>query len=127
MPYHCLPKPPEGPGCGFWFKSYSEKLSSGSKRTLEFQGGPMTTSEAEIFERDTLFEENVQMRRWDEGAKAEGLEVPGWEHFKPMVMRSIVHRPCSAADFARCGGLAYERDGNKILAPSAANLAQAKL
>ena len=40
---------------------------------------------------------------------------------------SVWMEACSAADFARCGGLAYERDGNKILAPSAANLAQAKL
>lgn len=108
-------------------EAYNNKLSSGSKRTLEFQGGPMTAEEVKIFEKDTLFDENVQMRRWDEGAKVEGLEVPGWEHFKPMIMESIAFKPCSATEFSKYGGLAYERNGNKILAPSAANLAQASL
>ena len=54
-------------------QSYAEMLSSGSKRTLEFQGGPMDEREAKIFENDSLFEENVQMRKWDEGAKVRRL------------------------------------------------------
>ena len=54
-------------------QSYADMLSSGSKRTLEFQGGPMDEREAKIFENDSLFEENVQMRKWDEGAKVRRL------------------------------------------------------
>ena len=38
--------------------------------------GPMDETEARIFESDALFEENVQMRRWDEGAKVDGLICP---------------------------------------------------
>ena len=90
----------------------------GSQRTLAFQGGPMTEEEARIFETDSLFEENVQMRRWDEGAKVEGLAVPPFEHYKEAVMASVKYASCDVETFGKVGGLAYERDGNKILAPA---------
>ena len=99
-------------------KSYNDQLSSGSQRTLQFQGGPMTAEEARIFEKDSLFEENVQMRKWDEGAKVKGKIVPPFEHYKDAVMDSIAYAPCDVAQFAQVGGLAYERDGNVILAPA---------
>jgi predicted HD phosphohydrolase len=50
-------------------KDYYEKLSPGSKRTLTFQGGIMSESEASLFEKDALFEASKRMRRWDENAK----------------------------------------------------------
>ena len=99
-------------------KSYNDQLSSGSKRTLRFQGGPMTAEEARIFETDSLFEENVQMRKWDEGAKVPGMVVPPFEHYKDAVMESIAYAPCDVSAFAQVGGLAYKRDGNVILAPA---------
>lgn len=58
-------------------KSYHDRLQQDSVRTLKFQGGPMNDDEARIFERDVLFEECVQMRKWDEGAKVVGKDVPG--------------------------------------------------
>ena len=78
----------------------------------------MTEEEARIFETDSLFEENVQMRKWDEGAKVEGLVVPPFEHYKEAVMASVKYASCDVETFGKVGGLAYERDGNKILAPA---------
>lgn len=51
------------------FPEYYNKLSAASKKTLEYQGGKMTEDEANRFERDPLFKEYVQMRKWDEEAK----------------------------------------------------------
>ena len=92
--------------------------AQGSQRTLAFQGGPMTEEEARIFETDSLFEENVQMRKWDEGAKVKGLVVPPFEHYKEAVMESVKYASCDVGTFSKVGGLAYKRDGNKILAPA---------
>ncbi len=39
----------------FMDPTYRDGLSDGSKRTLAFQGGPMTAEEAAIFETDPLF------------------------------------------------------------------------
>ena len=99
-------------------KTYHDLLEADSVRTLKFQGGPMSEDEARIFERDVLFEECVQMRRWDEGAKIVGLDVPGWDHFKEAVFQTIKYAPCSAEEFGEVGGLAFVRDGNTILRPA---------
>jgi predicted HD phosphohydrolase len=104
-------------------QSYADMLSSGSQRTLEFQGGPMDETEAKIFESDSLFEENVQMRKWDEGAKVDGLSVPAFEHYKDVVMSCINFQACPVDEFAKWGGLAYKRSGNAIVAPAHAKAA----
>src|SRR5580692_802775 len=51
--------------------AYYAQLSDASKKTLEFQGGPMTTEEAAAFEQYPLFPLIIQMRKWDEQAKIE--------------------------------------------------------
>ncbi len=48
---------------------YYNSLSEASKKTLEFQGGKMTAGEAAAFEKDTLFDISIRMRRWDELAE----------------------------------------------------------
>ena len=97
-------------------KTYHDLLEQDSVRTLVFQGGPMDEEEVQIFERDVLFDECVQMRRWDEGAKIVGLDTPDWEYFKPIVMECIKYAPCSAEEFSSGGGnLAFVRDGNRIV------------
>ena len=55
---------------------YYDKLSEASKKTLVYQGGPLTDAEADIMEKDPLFREIVQMRRWDEEAKLENQPMP---------------------------------------------------
>lgn len=48
---------------------YYQRLSEASRRTLEYQGGVMTESEAEAFEQDPLYTVSLRMRHWDELAK----------------------------------------------------------
>jgi len=54
---------------------YYQRLSEASRRTLEYQGGVMSKGEADVFERDPLFEVSLRMREWDERAKVVGVAV----------------------------------------------------
>jgi 2-amino-1-hydroxyethylphosphonate dioxygenase (glycine-forming) len=58
----------------FKFPEYFNSLSEASKLTLGFQGGVMTNEEATAFEKDSLFETSIRMRKWDELAKE--IDVP---------------------------------------------------
>ena len=93
--------------------NYHAKLSKGSQRTLEFQGGPMNAEEAAIFERDRLFEACVEMRRWDEGAKEPKWPVPDLDAYETMIRDCIVRPPATAAECAQIG--TYSRQGNTII------------
>ncbi|GKZ78864.1 hypothetical protein AnigIFM56816_002694 [Aspergillus niger] len=55
-------------------KAYFETLSSASKKSLEFQGGPFKGAELEAFETDPLRDEMVKLRLWDDAAKVQGIE-----------------------------------------------------
>jgi 2-amino-1-hydroxyethylphosphonate dioxygenase (glycine-forming) len=68
---------------------YYARLSEASKRTLEFQGGPMTAQEAEAFAKDNLFELSIRMRQWDEMAKEEHIPVPGLAKYKQMSLKLL--------------------------------------
>lgn len=48
---------------------YYEQLSDASKKTLEYQGGPMEAIAAKAFEEDALFDLYLKMRYWDDLAK----------------------------------------------------------
>lgn len=63
-------------------KDYYNRLSKASKQTLEFQGGPMTESEAGAFERHELFGASIKMREWDEKAKVAGIPIPDLQFLK---------------------------------------------
>ena len=64
---------------------YLNALSPGSVRTLELQGGPMSTPEIAAFEAMSGFEDAVAMRRWDEYGKVPGLEVPGFDAYRSLL------------------------------------------
>jgi 2-amino-1-hydroxyethylphosphonate dioxygenase (glycine-forming) len=68
-------------------EGYYEQLSEASKQTLEFQGGKMEEQEAARFEQDPLFDQYIQMRYWDEAAKALDMTTPDLDYFLEM-MRS---------------------------------------
>lgn len=68
---------------------YYERLSEASRQTLVFQGGIMTADEAQAFTQDELFELMIQMRRWDEAAKEEGLALPDFALFKVMLLNHL--------------------------------------
>jgi phosphonate degradation associated HDIG domain protein len=61
---------------------YYNALSEASKKTLEFQGGMMTASEAKTFEMDPLFETSIRMRTWDELAKETNVAVIDLDEIK---------------------------------------------
>lgn len=61
---------------------YYERLSEASRRTLEYQGGVMTESEAEAFEQDPLCAVSLRMRQWDEQAKEMAVPVIDLEVLK---------------------------------------------
>lgn len=62
-------------------EDYYEALSEASKQTLMFQGGRMTENEAKEFEQNPYFELIIKMRRWDEAAKVEAIQLPDLDYF----------------------------------------------
>jgi phosphonate degradation associated HDIG domain protein len=69
--------------------AYYSNLSEASKRTLEYQGGPMTADEATAFEQYPLFDLIIRMRNWDEQAKIEHHPLPDLRHYREMMLRHL--------------------------------------
>ena len=65
-----------------WEPDYVKLLSKLSKRTLELQGGPFNSQEAASFLLSPGAEQALMVRRWDERAKAPGVETPPLEDFR---------------------------------------------
>ena len=65
---------------------YYNKLSEASKKTLEYQGGPMNKNEALIFEDDPLFENHMKMRYFDDNSKNVKLKLKDLEYYKHMLI-----------------------------------------
>jgi phosphonate degradation associated HDIG domain protein len=68
---------------------YYLALSEASKETLRHQGGPMNAEEASQFESDTLFEQYIQLRKWDEQAKLEHLPLPTLNRYHEMIIQHL--------------------------------------
>jgi len=68
--------------------AYHDGLSTGSKRSLEKQGGPLTPDEVAAFEAMPGFAGAVALRGWDDGGKLDGLSVPGWNHYAELLQRT---------------------------------------
>jgi predicted HD phosphohydrolase len=62
---------------------YFATLSPGSVRSLELQGGPFTSEQAQRFAATPYAPDAVVLRRWDEQAKVCGLPTPALQHFRP--------------------------------------------
>ncbi len=50
-------------------EGYYDKLSDASKKTLEYQGGPMTAEEAASYAKDPLLASYIKIREWDDLGK----------------------------------------------------------
>jgi 2-amino-1-hydroxyethylphosphonate dioxygenase (glycine-forming) len=72
---------------------YYDKLSEASKKTLAYQGGPLSDAEADLMEKDPLFTEIIQMRRWDEEAKLENKPMPPLSIYKQLIFQHLVSQP----------------------------------
>ncbi len=69
--------------------AYDGKLSEASRRTLTFQGGPMSDAEAAAFEADPDHKAMLRLRACDEAAKDPDAAVPGLDHWRPIVERHL--------------------------------------
>jgi phosphonate degradation associated HDIG domain protein len=68
---------------------YYEQLSEASKKTLEYQGGPMYSEEAIAFEEHPLFHLIIKMRHWDDVAKIAHLGTGDLEKYRAMIIRHL--------------------------------------
>lgn len=69
--------------------NYYERLSEASKRTLDFQGGPMPEEEMRRFEQHPFFKEILQVRINDEKGKEVELNVPGLDYYAPRIKKHM--------------------------------------
>ena len=68
---------------------YHARLSPASVHTLALQGGPMTPAECRAFEGHPAAEVAVSVRRFDEGAKALGRDVPRIDTYRALIARLV--------------------------------------
>ncbi len=68
---------------------YLSQLSPASVQSLALQGGPFSEAEARQFEEHRYFREAVRVRRWDDQAKTPGLDVPGIEHYREAIEKTL--------------------------------------
>ena len=71
---------------------YFDRLSEASVYTLSVQGGPMDAAQAAAFAAGPHAAHAVTLRRWDEAAKDPDAEVPGFDHYRPL-LAALVVRP----------------------------------
>lgn len=70
---------------------YLRNISPASQETLKRQGGFMTEQEAEVFEKDPLFNEKLTVRRCEENGKTVGALVPELEEYRQMLIDHLAH------------------------------------
>ena len=69
--------------------SYIAQLSPSSVESLQLQGGPMGDDEANAFEASPHAQHAVAVRRWDDEAKIRDMEVPGVQHYLPILQAAM--------------------------------------
>ena len=68
---------------------YVSALSPTSLKSYHDQGGNMSDAERAAFEAEPHFRDAVTLRRWDDIAKAPGLETPAVTFFVPYLEKSL--------------------------------------
>lgn len=74
------------------YPEYYNKLSVASKATLEFQGGRMSSEEAEEFELNPDADLIIRLRYWDDMAKETDVPVKNLDHLKMLALRHLADR-----------------------------------
>lgn len=69
--------------------SYMDRLSDASRRSLKYQGGPMSDAERDAFGAEAWCQEMCQLRKWDDEAKVENLVVRDIESWRPALLRQL--------------------------------------
>lgn len=67
-------------------------LAETARESLEYQGGPLCMEEAFQFEAHPLFNELVQLRKWDEASKEPDAMTPPLYEFRYMAMYHLIKR-----------------------------------
>ena len=73
-------------------ETYASKLSPASRETLRWQGGAMTEQEVNSFLKHPYFNEIIQVRLWDEGAKDYEAVLLPMGMFKNFIEDYLSHR-----------------------------------
>ncbi|MBL0744516.1 HD domain-containing protein [Chryseolinea lacunae] len=75
----------------FKYPEYYNALSEASKKTLEYQGGPMHEDEALVFESHPLFPTFIRLRQWDELAKETEVPIVDFEEIRNRARKVLSH------------------------------------
>ena len=73
----------------YYEKGYYETLSIASKKSLDVQGGSFSTDEANDFIKQPFMQDAVRLRKYDDLAKVENLEIPNINFFYKHVESSF--------------------------------------
>lgn len=68
-------------------RTYFDRLSADSRRSLQLQGGVFDEEGVEAFLRKPFARDAVRLRRWDDLAKEQNRVTPDIEHFLEIVRR----------------------------------------
>lgn len=68
---------------------YLNSLSPVSKKSLEAQGGPLTSEQAEQFAKLGFAQDAIALRHWDDAAKVAAKNVPPLQSYAPLVARLV--------------------------------------
>ncbi len=68
---------------------YFDRLSETSIHSLNLQGGPMSETEVDAFEKNPNLKKIIQVRYRDEAGKHPEMVTPDDAHFAPMVQRVV--------------------------------------
>ncbi|ATY61640.1 domain HDIG [Cordyceps militaris] len=69
--------------------AYGERLSDASKRSLAYQGGPMSGAEKDEFGSGEWCRDMCQLRKWDDAAKEKDLKVRDLESWRTVIERVL--------------------------------------
>jgi phosphonate degradation associated HDIG domain protein len=71
---------------------YYSTLSSTSKASLLLQGGIMSSTEKELFEHHTYYQEAVMARKWDDLAKDPAIVTRPIESYKTNIFKALKNK-----------------------------------
>jgi phosphonate degradation associated HDIG domain protein len=71
--------------------AYLQALSPDSLRSLQLQGGVFSPAQADAFIAQPYAAQAVQLRIWDDLAKAAGRATPPFEHYRAIAARVALH------------------------------------
>ena len=68
---------------------YHKRLSSASRKSLQFQGGPMTPMESIVFKKNPLFQTFLDMRRYDDAAKETNIKIKDLQYYREKLTKLL--------------------------------------